>query len=325
MPLACSRRAALLTLLLGSSFVSAALAEDFPSRPIRLVVPYGTGGPTDGLARKLAEGMQARLKQPVIVDNKPGGGSILGVDLVAKSKGDGYTVLFATGAPFVINPALNPKLPYKTQDFAPVATVARYSMVLSTGKQQPFDDLAGLLRYARAHPGKVSYGSAGAGTSNHLAGELLANAAGVQLTHVAYRGNAPAMTDVIAGNVTFMFDLPATTLPHVQSGRVKLLGSTSPARSPLTPDTPTIQEAGLSDYDVTSWFGLFAPAGTPDAIVQQLNRAANEVMADPANAGWLKQNGYEFSAQSPQQLSQRIARESTQWTDLIRKARIQID
>lgn len=312
--------AALAALLAG-----AASAQEFPSKPIRLIVPYGAGGPTDGLARILGEGLQKRLKQAVIVENKAGGGSIIGVDHVAKSKADGYTLLFATGAPFIINPALNPKLPYQVQDFVPIATVASYSMVLATAKNQPFGNLQDLLKYARSHPGKVSYGSAGGGTSNHLAGELLANAAGLELIHTPYRGNSQAMTDVIAGNLTFMFDMPATTIQHVQSGRVKLLGSTSPSRNPLTPDVPTVQESGLPSYDVTSWFGLFAPAGTPDAVVQLLNRVTNESMADPEVAARLKQAGYEFKAETPGQVARRIQTESAEWASLIRKANIKAD
>lgn len=303
----------------------AAAAQDFPSKPIRLVVPYAAGGPTDGLARVLGDGLQKRLKQPVVVENKPGGGSIVGVDQVAKARADGYTLLFATGAPFIINPALNPRLPYKVQDFAPIATLASYSMVLTTGKGQPFGNLAELLAHARSHPGTLSYGSAGGGTSNHLAGELLASTAGVALIHTPYRGNAQAMTDVIAGNLGFMFDMPATTLQHVQSGRVKLLGSTSPARNPLTPDVPTLQEGGLQGYDVTSWFGLWAPAGTPPAALQLLNRAANETMADPEVGQRLRQGGYEFKAESQAQLARRIETESAAWATLIRKAGIKVE
>ncbi len=312
--------AALTALLVG-----AVSAQEFPTKPIRLIVPYAAGGPTDGLARILGEGMQQRLKQPVIVENKPGGGSIIGVDSVAKSKADGYTLLFATGAPFIINPALNAKLPYKVQDFAPIATVASYSMVLATGKNQPFGNLQELLKYARSHPGQLSYGSAGGGTSNHLAGELLAHAAGLQLIHTPYRGNAQAMTDVIAGNLSFMFDMPATAIQHVHSGRVKLLGSTSPSRNPLTPEVATIQESGLPTYDVTSWFGLFAPAGTPAATVQLLNRVANDAMADPVVAARLQQGGYEFKAQTPGQLGQRIATEAIGWAALIQKANIKAE
>jgi len=165
----------------GGLFFSVAAAQDFPSKPIHLIVPYGAGGPTDGLARKLADGLQKRLQQTVIVENKPGGGSILGVDYVAKSPADGYVILFATGAPFVINPSLNANLPYKVQDFASIATVANYSMVLATAIESPFDNVRTLLQHARLHPGAVSYASAGIGTSNHLAGELLAKTANVSI------------------------------------------------------------------------------------------------------------------------------------------------
>ncbi|TDF64516.1 tripartite tricarboxylate transporter substrate binding protein [Cupriavidus sp. L7L] len=297
----------------------------YPDKPVRLIVPYAAGGPTDAVARLLGQGLQKRLKQPVVVENRPGAGSIIGVEYVAKASSDGYTLLFATGAPFVISPFVNQKLPYKTSDFAPVATVASYSMLLSTAKNQPFNSLRDLLAFARSHPGKVSFGSAGNGTSNHLAGELLAHEAGVKLLHAPYRGNAAAMTDVIAGNVTVMFDMPATTLPNVQSGRIKILGSTSPVRNPLTADIPTMHEGGVTGYDVTSWFGLFASAGTPAPIVDRLNRAVNDTMNDPEVRTRLKHDGYEFKAETPAQLSERIERESRVWGNLIKSVSLRLE
>lgn len=300
-------------------------AQDFPNRPLRLIVPYGTGGPTDMVARELGNGLQKVLGEPVVVENRPGGGSIIGVDHVAKADGDGHTLLFATAAPFVINPHLNSALPYKVGDFTPVSKVATYSMVLAVGPQQNWGSMQEMVAYGKANPGALSFASAGNGTSNHLAGELLQSLTGLKMMHVPYRGNAPAMTDVIAGNVSMMFDMPATTVPHVQSGRVRLLGSTSTTRNPLVPETPTIAEQGVEGFDVTSWFGVFVPKATPEEIVDRLNNAIGEVLNDPALIAKLKSVGYEVASSSPVELAASIGEEGRLWSDVIAKAQIRVE
>ncbi|KAB2887790.1 MAG: tripartite tricarboxylate transporter substrate binding protein [Burkholderiaceae bacterium] len=305
--------------------LAGAHAQAWPSRPIRLVVPYGSGGPTDVLARALAQGLQEQLKQAVIVDNKPGAGGIIGVENVAKSPADGYTLLFTASGTMVINPSLYPKLPYQAKDFAPVSSAASYAMFLSVNPGLSFSTLGDLIAYAKRHPGKLSYGSAGNGTSNHLAGALLAKMAGIELTHVPYKGNAPAMTDVIAGNIAMMFDLPSTTLPQAQSGKVALLGTTGRERSELAPQVPTIVESGVPGYDVTSWFGVFAPAKTPPAIVNRLSELITQVLKDPAISARLSGQGYKVFGSTPAQLADMTAADTRMWSGLIREAHIQVD
>ncbi|ETF04459.1 MFS transporter [Advenella kashmirensis W13003] len=306
------------------SAAQAAPATDYPNRPIRLIVPYGAGGPTDMVARELASGLQKNLGQPVVVENKPGGGSIIGVDHVAKSSADGYTMLFATGAPFIINPYLNSKLPYRVDEFAPVAKVASYSMVLSTSPKQPFKTVPELIAYGKAHPGTLTYGSAGNGTSNHLAGELLQTMTGIKMTHVPYRGNSPAMTDVVAGNISMMFDMPATTQPYVQSKRVILMGATGTTRNSLAPSTPTIAEQGVSGFDVSSWFGVLVPAATGQDIVTRLNHAVDQVLNEQAFKAKLTSLGYEVTPGTPNDLAQTIAGEGKLWSEVIHKANIHL-
>lgn len=308
--------------LLSSSFVAAQSQDAYPSRPIRLVVPYGSGGPTDLLARALAQGMQESLGQPVLVDNRAGAGGIVGVDHVAKQPADGYTLLFAASSALVITPALNPKLPYQAKDFAPISTAGSYAMFLSVNPKLGFRSLSDLIAYGKRSPGKLSYGSAGIGASNHLAGELLAKMAGIQMTHVAYKGNAPAMTDVIGGNISMMFDLPATTLPHAQAGKVQLLATTGTERSPLAPQVPTVAASGLAGYDVTSWFGVYAPVGTPPHIVNRLSALIRTVLQEPAISARLSGQGYDVFGSTPAKLAEMTANDSKNWAALIREARI---
>ncbi len=303
----------------------AAHAQDWPNRPIRLVVPYGSGGPTDVLARALAQGMQDQLKQAVVVENKPGAGGIIGVESVAKSPADGYTLLFTASGTLVINPSLYSRLPYQVKDFAPVSSAASYTMFLSAHPGLQFSTLGDLIAYAKRHPGKLSYGSAGNGTSNHLAGALLEKMAGIEMTHVAYKGNAPAMADVIAGNISMMFDLPSTTLPQSRAGKVSLLGTTGRERSELAPQVPTFVEAGVPGYDVTSWFGVFAPSQTPPAIVNRLSDVIVQVLKDPAISARLSGQGYKVFGSTPGQLAAMTEADSRVWSALIKDADIKLD
>jgi tripartite-type tricarboxylate transporter receptor subunit TctC len=305
--------------------LASAHADTYPSRLIRLVVPYASGGPTDQLARVLAQGMAIGLGRPVIVENRPGAGSIIGVDFVAKAQPDGYTLLFVTGAALVINPLLNTKLPYKANDFAPISTVAAYTMFLSVNPNLGFNSLADLITYAKHNPGKLAFGSAGYGTSNHLAGELLKKMAGIDLLHVPYKGNAAAMTDVIGGNISMMFDLPATTMPYAQAGKVRLLGTTGKQPSPLAPQVPTIASGGVPGYDVTSWFGVFAPARTPPEIVTKLSSMIVTVLNDPATAARLSGLGYQVFGSTPDTLDEMMVVDTKLWTDVIREANIKLE
>ncbi|HUG58606.1 MAG TPA: tripartite tricarboxylate transporter substrate binding protein [Candidimonas sp.] len=312
----------LCSVALASPFASAH-ADTYPDRPIRLVVPYGSGGPTDMLARALAQRMSERLKQPIVVENKPGAGGIIGVEHVAKSQPDGYTLLFTASGTMVINPAMNSTLPYKASDFAPVSSAASYTMFLAVNPKLNFKSLKDLIDYGKANPGKLSYGSAGNGTSNHLAGELLQDKAGVKMIHVPYKGNAPAMTDVIGGNISMMFDLPSTTLPYAKTGQVKLLGTTGQKEDALAPDIQPIAKA-VPGYDVTSWFGVFAPAKTSPAIVNKLSGVIVDILKDPAVSAALVSQGYQVFGSTPARLAEMVDTDSKLWGNLIKQANLQI-
>ncbi|NYT60842.1 tripartite tricarboxylate transporter substrate binding protein [Alcaligenaceae bacterium] len=303
--------------------VSGAYANTYPERPIRMIVPYGAGGPTDMLARALSQRLSERLKQPIIVENKPGAGSIIGVEYVAKAQPDGYTLLFTAGGALVINPAMNSTLPYKASDFAPVSSAATYTMFLAVNPKLGFKSIKDLIDYGKANPGSLSYGSAGNGTSNHLAGELLQDKAGIKLIHVPYKGNAPAMSDVIGGNISMMFDLPSTSLSFGKTGQVKLLGTTGQKPDPLAPEVPAISKE-VPGYDVTSWFGVFAPAKTAPAIVNKLSESIVEILKDPTVSAALVGQGYQVSGSTPAKLAEMIETDSKLWGDLIKQANLQI-
>ena len=270
----------------------------YPNRPITLVVPYPAGGSADILARTVGQKLGERLGQQVVVENRAGAGTAIGAKFVAGSAPDGYTLLLGTVSSQAINPAMN-KVGYDPlKDFTPVAALASIPFVLVGHPSLQAKSVADVIALAKARPGQLGYASAGLGTSNHLAGELLASAAQVRLLHVPYKGSAPALNDVAAGHVPLMFDLMATALPQVQSGKVKALAVTGRNRSALMPDVPTAIESGLAGYDVTAWFGVFAPAGLPRPVLERLNaditavirsadmqRRLHELGADPEEAG----------------------------------------
>ena len=259
----------LLALTLACAGVS---AQNYPSRPIRLVVPYPPGGPLDIMARAIGQKLTEAWSQPVVVDNRAGAGGNIGADLVAKSPADGYTLLMGAVATHAINPTLYAKLPYDpVKDFAPVALVAQVPNILVVNPSVPAGSVKELIELARARPGYLNFGSGSTGSTGHLAGELFNAMAGVQMVHIPYKGGAPAMADLLAGQVQLMFDNLANALPNVRAGRLRALAVTTLARSPAMPDLPTIAESGLPGFDLTTWFGLMVPAGTPPEIVIKLN------------------------------------------------------
>ena len=247
-------------------------AQNYPSRPIRLVVPYPPGGPLDIMARAIGQKLTEAWSQPVVVDNRAGAGGNIGAELVAKSPADGYTLLMGAVATHAINPTLYGKLPYDpVKDFAPVALVAQVPNILVVNPSVPARSVKELIELARARPGYLNFGSGSTGSTGHLAGELFNAMAGVQMVHIPYKGGAPAMADLLAGQVQLMFDNLANALPNVRAGRLRALAVTTLARSPAMPDLPTIAESGLPGFDLTTWFGLMVPAGTPPEIVIKLN------------------------------------------------------
>ena len=249
-----------------------ASAQSYPSKPIRLVVPYTPGGPLDIMARAIGQKLTEAWSQPVVADNRAGAGGNIGADLVAKSPADGYTLLLGAVATHAINPTLYGKVPYDpVKDFAPVALVAQVPNILVVNPSVPARSVRELIELARARPGYLNFGSGSTGSTGHLAGELFNAMAGVKMVHIPYKGGAPAMADLLAGQVQLMFDNLANALPNVKAGRLRALAVTTLARSPAMPELSTIAESGLPGFDLTTWFGVMAPAGTPPEIVAKLN------------------------------------------------------
>jgi tripartite-type tricarboxylate transporter receptor subunit TctC len=296
---------------------------EFPDRPLSLVVPFAPGGGTDNTARTLAEGMSANLGQPVVVENRAGGGTIIGTNYVARSKPDGYTMVVATFA-HAVNPALHSSLPYDTDKaFAPVAMIAHSPNVLVVNPKLPFHSVKDLLDYAKANPGKLNYGSTGVGTSAHLAGELLKNMAGISMTHVAYKGAAPAVTDLLGGQIQVMLITAASATSYVKSGQLRALAVTSAQRSPAFPELPTLAEAGVPGYLAESWTGMFVAAGTPAPVVQRLHDAIAAAVKTKAFQKQAKVEGLMVEVGEPSQLSDYVSAEEKRWRKVVHDANIQ--
>jgi tripartite-type tricarboxylate transporter receptor subunit TctC len=301
-------------------FAAAAQAQSYPARPVTLVVPYPAGGSADILARVIGQKLEERLGQPVVIDNKPGAGTAIGAKHVALAKPDGYTLLMGTVSSQAINPAIA-KVGYDpVKDFVAISPVAAIPFVLVANPSLPASNLGELIALAKASPGKIAYASAGAGTSNHLAGELLASAAQVNLLHVPYKGSAPALNDVLAGHVPIMFDLLATSLPNVQAGKLKALAVTSRERTALLPNVPTARESGLRDFEVTAWFGIFAPAGTPAPVVTRLNTDLTAVLQAPDLQKHLRELGADPETGSPEAYARFVRSEAGKWSAVTQKA-----
>ena len=261
-----------LAMLLGSASVAAAQITPYPAKPIRFVVPFPAGGPLDLVARSIGQELSRSWGQPVIVDNRPGAGGNIGADLVAKAPPDGYTILMGAVSTHAINVTLYSKLPYDPiNDFAPITLVTSVPNVLVLHPSVPAHNVTELIALAKAKPGQLNFASGSTGSAGHLAGELFKTMAGVDMVHIPYKGAAPAVVDLLAGHVSLMFDNLSSALPNIRAGRVRAIAVTTLKRSPLLPALPTISESGLSGFDVSTWFGVFAPGGTPPAVVARLN------------------------------------------------------
>jgi tripartite-type tricarboxylate transporter receptor subunit TctC len=304
-----------------------ASAQSFPQKPVRIVVPFAPGGGSDVLARAIGQKLAARWKQPVVVDNKPGAGGALGADLVAKSVPDGHTLLVSDSSAVTMNPFLYPKLPYGAKDLVPVAQLATFSLVLLVPQNSPATRLADLVAQDKAKPGSLSGASAGAGTSPHLVLEMLNAVAGTKFVHVPYKGGGPAMVDVIGGQVDFIFNgLSANTMPMITGGKVKALAVTTSSRVASLPNVPTVAESGFPGFEAVSAQTLFAPAGTPPAIVQQVSQEVGRILREPDIAEQWKKSGYlPVADETPEQLAGWFARESAKWSRLIQDRNIKVD
>ncbi len=309
---------------LASLWAQNASAQAWPTRPLRIVVPYPAGGPTDVLARLVADRMSPLLGQPVIVENRPGGaGGTVGAKVVSSAEPDGYTLLISQVGALTISPSI-----YQGADadvlkaFAPVALVAVSPQILAVTPSLPVTSLAELIAYAKQHPGKVNFGSAGVGSQPHVLGELLSLVAEIKLTHIPYRGSAPAITDLLGGQIQMMFDTPVVLLSHIQAGRLRALAITSAARSPQLPDVPTMAESGLPRLQASLWSGMLAPAGTPAAVVARLNAAFNAAMNTPETKASLQKLGAEPNAMSPAAFGAFLAAETRKWSAVVAEAGI---
>ena len=304
-----------------AALVSTQTGAAYPDRPIRLVVPFAPGGGTDTIARTLAAAMSTELGKQIIIDNKPGAGTILGTDAVAKSAPDGYNIVIATFA-HAVNPSLVPKLPYaQDKAFAPITLIGKGPNVLVVRADSPYKTVKDIVDAARAKPGTLTYASQGNGTSAHLAGEMLTNLAGIQMTHVPYRGAGPAITDLMGGQVDLIFGTAAAVSPFVQSGKLRAIAVTSPQPSPSLKDIPTIA-ATVPGYAVESWYGLYAPAGTPPDVIQKLSAAAKKAARSPEFAKRIEQEGLEVTASDPAELDRYVKAEEVRWRKIVKENNI---
>ena len=297
--------------------LAASASAAYPDRPIKLVVPYTPGGVTDALARYVAKGLADRVGQPVVVENRGGGGANIGADVVAKSPADGYTLLMGSAATHAINSSLYKKLSYDhIKDFAPITQVAQVPNILVVHPSVPANNVRELIDYAKKNPGKLNFGSSGAGGTIHLSGELFKTMAGVDMVHVPYKGSAPAVSDLLGGQVQVMFD--SSVVPHVKSGKLKALAVTSANRSSALPDVPTMAEAGLPGYESTAWFGILAPVGTPEPILSKLHVELTAVLKDPATQQWMKAQGFDAIGDTPAQFAAYIRKETDKWSKVVK-------
>ncbi len=297
---------------------------EFPDKPVRLIVPFAPGGGTDLIARTLAGGMQQALGQPVIVENKPGGGTVIGSDMVAKSAPDGYTLVVATFA-HAVNPSLLQKLPFDTNKaFAPVILLGRGPNVLVVRAESPYKSVNDVTIAAKANPAKLTYASQGKGTSAHLAGEMFANLAKVEMLHIPYRGAGPAITDLLGGSVDMIFGTAAAVSTFVDAGKLRALGVTSPQPSPALKGVPAIADT-VPGYQTESWYGLYAPAGTPKDVIAKLNAAAAKATQSADFRKKVEQEGLVVSAGTPAELDTYVRAEEVRWKKIIKENNIKAD
>jgi len=323
-----SNRRSLIAGLLSTLGLSAlpVYAQDYPQRPIKLIVPFGAGTTTDIVSRVIAEGLSKPLGQPVVVENRAGAGGVIGSDLVAKGPADGYTIVMGTVGTHAINATLFKKLPYDPlRDFAPLAFTGYTPTLLVVAANSLFKTVKDLAAQASQPGSKVSFASAGNGTSGHLAGELLKARVGGDMVHVPYKEGGLALTDVMGGQVQFMFYHPAAVLPHIKSGKLRALGASSAKRSAAAPDVPTLMEQGVADFDLVAWFMMYAPAATPAPVLVRLREAAAQTLASPEVAAKLDAQGLELRNMKPDELASFGRSEITKWADLVKRSGAQVD
>lgn len=294
-------------------------AQSYPERPVKLVVPYAPGGSADIVARLIGDEWGKALGKPVFIENKAGAGGNVGVDSVAKSAADGYTIGLQTVS-LAINPSLTARMPYDTlKDLAPIGMVATSQHVLVVNNSLPAKDLKQLMALAKSQPGKMTYGSAGGGSTMHMSAELFKAVSNLAIVHIPYRGGGPALTDTIAGQVDMSFPVLSAAQGHVQAGKLRAVGVTGPKRSPLMPDVPTLAEAGLANYSFETWFMVFAPAATPKPVIDKLNETLGQVLRSAAVKERMAREGFEATASTSAQARSRLEKEMPQWAKLVKE------
>ena len=321
------RYLACLILALSGSLISGLThAQTYPAKPVRLVVPFPAGGATDILARTISQKASEKLGQSIVIDNRPGAGGTIGSDHVAKSAPDGYTLLIATGSTHSIGPIINPKIPYSVErDFVPVVYVAKTSSVLVVPGTLPVKNLAEFIALAKSKPGQLNFGSSGNGTNSHLSGELFKAQAKVFLTHIPYRGTGLVFNDMMSGQVHMLMDNYVTAQSNIKEGKLRVLGVTSPQRLPFLPDVPTLDEQGLKGFDVSNWFGIYAPKGTPGEITAKVNAAFNQALQEPDMQKRLATLGATPTGSTPEEMGAMVAADTAKWSKLIRDRKIVVD
>jgi tripartite-type tricarboxylate transporter receptor subunit TctC len=303
-----------------------ASAQNYPTRPIQFIVPFPPGGGNDTVARAIAQQASPALGQPIVVDNRPGAGGIIGADAAAKAAPDGYTIFLGGVATHAVNPHLHPKLSYDPiKDFAPITLVASAPSVLVVHPSVPAQTIKEFAAYARANPGKLNYASNGNGSSSHMAAVLYETNAGVKMTHVPYKGVGPALTDLMSGRIELMFNSIVAILPHIQAGKLRALAVTSKKRSSLLPDVPTIAESGWPEYEAGSWYGILAPAGTPPAIVSRLHTEIVKALKHPEVEKRLAGEGADVIGSTPQEFAAHIKSELARMGQAIKAAGVKLE
>ncbi len=306
--------------------VVAVAADTYPVRPVRLIVPFPPGGPADALARIIGERLSTSLGQSVVIDNRPGAAGNIGMELAAKAAADGYTLVLAPAGNLTVNPSLYRSVPYDvSRDFAPVTVIAAVPNILVVNPAVPAQNLAELIRYAKANPGRLNFSSPGSGSGAHLAGELLKSTAGIDVVHVPYNGIAPAVTAVVAGDVQMMFAGAPSALPQASAGKLRALAVASPKRIAAAPALPTLDESGLPGFDVTSWYSIVAPAGTPPAVIERLQREIAGALDNPDVRAKLAGLGAEPIANSPAEFAAMIKSETAKWGKIVKDANIKAE
>lgn len=311
----------------GALSTNAAAAEWPGAKPITMIIPYAAGGFADTRMRMLGEELAKELKANVVIENKAGAGGVIGTAEIARAKPDGYTIGSGHLAPLSVNPTLMPKnVPYDVQkDLTPVILIEEAPLILNVNKKVPVNSIAELIDLSKKDPGRITFGSSGVGGAHHLSGELFANSAGVEMTHVPYKGGAPAATDLMAGHIDMMFEMGYAAMPAIQADKVKPLGVTSSQRLPLLPNVPTIAEAGLPGFESYNWQGIVVPAGTPQDVVEKLNTAFNKILKKPEVVQAFEQTGGQVGGGTPEEFGKFIQDERAKWAEVIKEANISVD